>query len=121
MRARAVSRLADVKERRVVTVHDGYAYLLQELGLELAAVVEPAHGLLPSAQELAAIVALLESKRARVVFSEASFPPAMARVLEEAGATVVVVSHVATGEFSPERFEQAMQENLDAIVAGLLR
>jgi zinc transport system substrate-binding protein len=121
MRARAVAALANVKSRRVVTVHDGYSYLLQELGLEVAAVVEPTHGLLPSASELGEVVQLLQSKQATVVFSEASFPPAMAKVLEDAGARVVVVSHIATGAFTPERFEQDMQQNLDAIVRELVR
>lgn len=121
MRAKAVTRLAGVKQRRVVTVHDGYSYLLQELGLELAAVVEPSHGLLPSASELAEVVRLLKAKQARVVFSEESFPPAMAEVLKEAGAEVVVVSHIATGEFTPERFEVELQRNLDAIIEVLTR
>lgn len=121
MRARAVTALAPVKQRRVVTVHDGYSYLLQELGLELAAVVEPAHGLLPSPAELADLVQRLKAQDAKVVFSEESFPPAMAKVLEDAGARVVVVSHIATGEFTPERFEQEMQRNLDVIVQELTR
>ncbi|MBL8920169.1 MAG: zinc ABC transporter substrate-binding protein [Myxococcaceae bacterium] len=121
LRAGAVRALAPVKERRVVTVHDGYSYLLQELGLELAAVVEPAHGLLPSAGELAEVVRLLQAKQARVVFSEESFPPAMAEVLREAGAQVVVVSHIATGDFTPERFEVELQQNLDAIIGAMTR
>jgi zinc transport system substrate-binding protein len=121
MRARGVTRLAAVTQRRVITVHDGYSYLLQELGLELAAVVEPAHGLLPTAQELEAVVGLVKRNEARVVLSEESFPPAMAAVLREAGAEVVVVSHVATGEFSARRFEDEMQQSLDAIVGALAR
>jgi len=48
-RAEAIARLTAARTRRVVTVHDGYSYLLQELGLSLIDVVEPAHGLLPSA------------------------------------------------------------------------
>lgn len=121
MRASTVSALSTVKQRRVVTVHDGYAYLLQELGLEVADVVEPAHGLLPSASELAEIVQLLKTKQVTVVFSEETFPPAMAKVLEEAGARVVVVSHIATGAFTADRFEVELQRNLDAIVQVMTR
>jgi zinc transport system substrate-binding protein len=121
MRAATVSALSTVKQRRVVTVHDGYAYLLQELGLELAGVVEPAHGLLPSASELGDVVQRLKARQVRVVFSEETFPPAMAKVLEEAGARVVVVSHVATGDFTPTRFEAELQRNLDAIVQVMTR
>jgi len=121
MRASAVSRLSGAKQRRVVTVHDGYASLLQELGLEVAGVVEPAHGLLPSASELAEIVQLLKTRQVSVVFSEETFPPAMAKVLEEAGARVVVVSHISTGAFTPERFEVDMHRNLEAIVQVMTR
>ena len=52
IKARAAQQLADAKITRVVTVHDGYGYLLQEFGLEVAGVVQPAHGLTPSAAEL---------------------------------------------------------------------
>ncbi|MDP3232458.1 MAG: zinc ABC transporter substrate-binding protein [Myxococcales bacterium] len=121
MRANTVSALSGVKQRRVITVHDGYAYLLQELGLEVAGVVEPAHGLLPSASELGDVVQLLKARQVSVVFSEETFPSAMAKVLEEAGARVVVVSHIATGAFTPERFEVELQRNLDAIVQVMTR
>jgi zinc transport system substrate-binding protein len=121
MRASTVSALSGVKQRRVITVHDGYAYLLQELGLEVAGVVEPAHGLLPSASELGDVVQLLKARQVSVVFSEETFPSAMAKVLEEAGARVVVVSHIATGAFTPERFEVELQRNLDAILQVMTR
>lgn len=119
LKASATRRLEGAKETRVVTVHDGYGYLLQELGLELVGVVEPAHGLVPSAAELAEVVALLRRERVRVVLSEERFPPALGRVLEEAGATVTVVSHVATGAYSPERFEVEMARSLDALLAAV--
>ena len=51
--------LAEARITRVVTVHDGYGYLLQEFGLEVAGVVQPSHGLTPSAAELRDMVALL--------------------------------------------------------------
>jgi zinc transport system substrate-binding protein len=119
LRAEALRRLQAFKGARVVTVHDGYSYLLQELGVGLAAVVEPAHGLVPSAAELGAVVALVKRERVRVVLSEASFPAALRDVLAEAGARVVVASHIATGAHTAERFEQEMRANVDALVAGL--
>lgn len=119
LRQETLRRLRGAKERRVVTVHDGYAYLLQELGLELAGVVQPAHGLVPSAAELGQVVTLLKREQVRVVLSEEAFPPALARVLEEAGAKVVVVSHVATGAYTREKFEVDMRANLDALVVAL--
>lgn len=120
-RAGALKQLARFKGARVVTVHDGYSYLLQELGVGLAGVVEPAHGLVPSAAELGAVVDLVKKEAVTLVLSEASFPKALAEVLREAGAQVVVVSHVSTGAYTPERFEDEMRANVDALVTGLAR
>src|SRR5262245_6998223 len=44
IKAKASQQLAEAKITRVVTVHDGYGYLLQGFGLEVAGVVQPAHG-----------------------------------------------------------------------------
>ncbi|MEW5741212.1 MAG: zinc ABC transporter substrate-binding protein [Myxococcota bacterium] len=118
-RAAAVQRLKAFPGARVITVHDGYSYLLQELGVGLAAVVEPAHGLVPSAAELGQVVDLVKKEKVRLVLSEASFPRAMTEVLAQSGARVVVVSHIATGAFTAERFEVEMAANVDALVTGL--
>ncbi|MEW6430228.1 MAG: zinc ABC transporter substrate-binding protein [Myxococcota bacterium] len=119
LRAAAVKRVSAFKGARVITVHDGYSYLLQELGVGLAGVVEPAHGLVPSAAELGQVVEQVKKEGVHLVLSEERFPAAMTEVLRDAGAKVVVVSHVATGAYTPERFEVEMQANVDALVAGL--
>lgn len=117
----AAQRLAHARIDRVVTVHDGYSYLMQEFGIEIAGVVEPAHGLLPSARELGEMVALLKREKIRVVFSEASFPSDLLDVLrQEAGARVYIISHIATGPYSAEQFEQEMQKNVDSMVKALV-
>ncbi len=94
-------QLAEAKITRVVTVHDGYGYLLQEFGLEVAGVVQPAHGLTPSAAELRDMVRLLQREKIRVVFSEETFPPPLLKVLsDEAGVKVYIISHIASGPFT---------------------
>ncbi|MBM4279781.1 MAG: ABC transporter substrate-binding protein [Deltaproteobacteria bacterium] len=117
--ADAQARLKAAPVRRVIAVHDGYGYLLQELGIELVTVVEPAHGLLPSAAELGDVVALVKREGIRVVLAEEQFPAALARPLEQAGAKTFVVSHVATGAFAADRFEREMKRNLDTLVVAL--
>src|SRR5258706_8732013 len=83
IKSKAALQLAEAKITRVVTVHDGYGYLLQEFGLEVAGVVQPAHGLTPSATDLEAMVKLLKREKKRGVFSEESFPPALLRGLRD--------------------------------------
>ena len=120
IKARAASQLADAKITRVVTVHDGYGYLLQEFGLEVGGVVQPSHGLTPSAGELRDMVALLKREKITVVFSEATFPEPLLRVLrDEAGVSVFIISHIASGPFTADKFEREMQQNVDTMIRAL--
>lgn len=119
IKLRASEKLAKAELHRVVTVHDGYGYLLQELGLELVGVVEPSHGLLPSAQEFTSMIDLVKREHIRVVLSEEGLPTALAKPLEEAGARSYVISHVATGAFTDDKFEREMSRNLDTLTAAV--
>ena len=66
IKSKAAERLVDARVNRVVTVHDGYGYLMQEFGIDIAGVVEPAHGLIPSAKELGNMVDLLKRDKIQV-------------------------------------------------------
>ena len=121
LKADAASKLSAAKIHRVVTVHDGYSYLCQELGIEVAGVVQPAHGLTPSAAELGAMVDLLKREKITVILTEESFPKKMLDVLAEAGPEkVYVISHVAAGEYRASEFEDVMKKNADTLVKALV-
>jgi zinc transport system substrate-binding protein len=120
IKASAVGRIGDPRRKRVVTVHDGYGYLMQEFGIGIAGVVEPAHGLVPSAKELGDMVDLLNREHIRVVFSEESFPEPLLKVLREEGhAKVYIISHVASGQYTADKFEIEMQRNADSLVEAM--
>ena len=122
IKAKAASQLANATITRVVTVHDGYGYLLQEFGLEVGGVVQPSHGLTPSAGELRDMVALLRRERITVVFSEAAFPEPLLKVLrDEGGVNVYIISHIASGPFTADKFEREMQENADTMIRALVK
>jgi len=121
IKARAAAQLADAKVNRVVTVHDGYGYLLQEFGIDIAGVVEPSHGLIPSAAELGSMVDLLKRDQLHVVFSEASFPEPLLKVLRDEGAAkVYLITHIASGRYTADKFEKEMQKNVDSMVKALV-
>ena len=121
IKSRAATRLADAKITRVVTVHDAYGYLLQEFGLEVAAVVQPAHGLTPSALELREMVKLLHGEKIGVVLSEETFPAPLLKVLQdEAGVNVYVITHIASGPYTADKFEREMQTNVDTLIRALV-
>ncbi|WP_438877889.1 metal ABC transporter solute-binding protein, Zn/Mn family, partial [Bacillus cereus group sp. Bce038] len=54
MKQAAMQQLIDanVQALKVATTHNAYNYLLQEFGIEVSAVIEPAHGVEPSASQL---------------------------------------------------------------------
>ena len=121
VKSKASQQLAEAKITRVVTVHDGYGYLLQEFGLEVAGVVQPAHGLTPSAGELRDMVKLLQREKIRVVFSEDTFPAAMLKVLrDEAGVKAYVITHIASGAYTADKFEREMQRNVETMIRALV-
>ena len=121
IKADASQKLANAKIKRVVTVHDGYGYLMQEFGLEIAGVVQPAHGLTPSAAELRDMVKLLQREKIRVVFTEETFPPPLLKVLQdEAGVKVYVITHIASGAYTADKFEREMQRNVNTMVRALV-
>ena len=121
IKSKAALQLAEAKITRVVTVHDGYGYLLQEFGLEVAGVVQPAHGLTPSAAELRDMVKLLQREKIRVVFSEETFPAQMLKVLkDEGGVKVYIITHIASGAYTADKFEKEMQRNVDTMIRALV-
>jgi zinc transport system substrate-binding protein len=121
IKSNAAQKLANAKVNRVVTVHDGYGYLLQEFGLEVAGVVQPAHGLTPSAAELRDMVKLLQREKIHVVFSEETFPAPLLKVLQdEAGVKVYVITHIASGQYTADKFEREMRRNVDTMVRALV-
>ncbi|MSR47188.1 MAG: ABC transporter substrate-binding protein [Planctomycetes bacterium] len=124
IKAEAAAKLAaafvDNEQPRVAMVHDGYAYLLQEFGFEAAVVVEPAHGLVPSAVELAAAIVTIKAEKITAIFSEESFPASLVEVVRrDTGAAVFVLSHVATGDYTDDKFEREMAENTATLVRAL--
>jgi len=121
IKAKAATALADAAIHKVVTVHDGYGYLMQEFGIDIVAVVEPAHGLVPSGAELKETVDILQKEKVSVVFSEESFPKPLLDVVREQGhARVYLISHIASGEYTADKFETEMQKNVDAMVQALV-
>jgi len=121
IKSKAAQQLAEAKITRVVTVHDGYGYLLQEFGLEVAGVVQPAHGLTPSAAELRDMVKLLQRDKIRIVFSEETFPEPMLKVLrDEAGVKVYTITHIASGAYTADKFEREMQRNVETMIRALM-
>ena len=72
-------------------------------------------------RSLGQIVDLLKRERLHVVFSEESFPEPLLKVLKDEGhAKVYLITHIASGEYTADKFEKEMQRNVDSMVRALV-
>lgn len=123
LRADALGRLASAGDTRlrVATIHGAYDYLLREFGLEVSAVVEPAHGIEPSPAQLAETIATMRRLDVQVIFSELNFPSAYVETIRrETGIRLYSFSHISHGDYAADRFEREMTRNMDTLVQAML-
>ncbi len=105
---------------RIATVHDGYSYLFQELGLEVSAVVQPRHGVKPSARQLQDTIKRIKRAKVNVLFGELDYEKKYVDIIyQETGCRLYALSHISNGAYTAEHFEQTIQKNLDIIVQAL--
>ncbi|MGA1858875.1 zinc ABC transporter substrate-binding protein [Azospirillum sp. 11R-A] len=123
LRADALGKLASAGDTRlrVATIHGAYDYLLREFGLEVSAVVEPAHGIEPSPAQLAETIATMRRLDVQVIFSELNFPSAYVETIRrETGIRLYSFSHISHGDYTADRFEREMTRNMDTLVQAML-
>ena len=124
MLRKALQELKQYKAENIsiATVHDGYAYLFQELGIRTDAVIQPRHGIEPSARQLADTIKRIKRAKANVLFSEVDYKKKYVdTIYQETGCRVYSLSHISNGPYTAEKFVQDMQANLDTIVRALTR
>lgn len=122
LRATALSQLsaASGNELRVATIHGAYDYLLREFGLEVTAVVEPAHGIEPSPSQLKKTIDQLKELDVQVIFSEMDFPSSYVDTIQrESGVKLYALTHISYGDYSPQKYEEEMRHNLDTVVRAI--
>ncbi|NPA95436.1 MAG: zinc ABC transporter solute-binding protein [Thermodesulfobacteria bacterium] len=122
MLANALQQLEDIDTTnlRIATVHDGYAYLFQELGIEVAAVVQPRHGIEPTARQLQDTIRRIKRARVNILFTELDYKKKYVDIIyKETGCRIYSLSHISHGKYTADFFEKSMQKNLDTIVKAL--
>ena len=122
MLSRALQQLENVDTTglRIATVHDGYAYLFQELGVEVAAVVQPRHGIEPTPRQLEDTIRRIKRAGVNILFAELDYRKKYVDIIyKETGCRIFSLSHISNGPYSADFFERCMKKNLDTIVEAL--
>lgn len=122
LRAAALAKLSEAKtaDFRVATIHGAYDYLLREFGLEVTAVVEPAHGIEPSPAQLKTTIDQMRNLDVKVIFSEMDFPSTYVDTIQrETGVKLYALTHISYGDYSAGKFETETARNLDTVVRAI--
>jgi zinc transport system substrate-binding protein len=123
LKAKYMQRIADLPdvEFRCATIHGGYDYLLQDFGLQVTAVIEPNHGLKPTANQLAKTIKKIKDLSVDVVFTEMNFPDKYVDTIhEETGIRIRHLSHLTGGSYTPNDFERGIEANMKALTDALI-
>jgi zinc transport system substrate-binding protein len=111
---------ADLSKFRCATMHSGYDYILQELGLQVTAVIEPRHGVEPTARQLADTIDRINSADVNVLFAEKYFASKLSDTIRDAtGVKMYSISHISSGDYTPGRFIEEMRENLATLAQAI--
>ncbi|MGM0461799.1 MAG: metal ABC transporter substrate-binding protein [Fibrobacterota bacterium] len=117
-----LSEFSEIGEQdlRCATTHGGYSYLLQEFGITVNAVLEPSHGVNPTASQMQGVIETIQEKDIRILFSENDYNDPFVDVLkEETGIEAIPLSHLSSGEFSSDHFEKWMEFNIKNILKAV--
>jgi zinc transport system substrate-binding protein len=111
---------ADLSKFRCATMHSGYDYILQELGLQVTAVIEPRHGVEPTARQLAETIDRIKAAKVNVLFAEKYFASKLSDTIRQAtGVRMYSISHISSGKYTPEKFVDEMRENLNTFAQAI--
>ena len=123
LKAQYMQKISDVQisNFRCATIHGAYGYFLHEFGIKISAVIEPRHGVEPSAAQLMSTIDKIKEVDVDVIFSEMKFSNKYVDTIRrETGVSVYSFSHISGGPYEPHSFEREMQKNMEALTQALL-
>lgn len=105
---------------RIASTHNAYGYLLQEFGIGLDTVIEPAHGVEPSASQLQGTIKRIRDANIQVLFTELDMDNRYVDVIEKAtGIKIYHFSHMTHGDYDADQVFREMKHNLATLVKAL--
>ncbi len=110
----------DLDGIRIASTHNAYGYFLQEFGIGIDTVIEPAHGVEPSASQLQKTIDRIKAANIQLLFTELDMDNQYVTTIEKAtGIKIYHFSHMTYGDYSVEQFEKEMEQNLKTLVLAL--
>lgn len=110
----------DLSKVKIASTHNAYGYFLQEFGLTVAAVVEPAHGISPTASQLQSTIDEIRALNIDILFTELNMKNNAVQTIErETGVKLFHFSHMTHGEYTKDLVLTEMTYNLDMLAQAI--
>lgn len=113
--------LSDTNEKKVVIFHDSFAYLAQELGLEVIHTVNLDGETALSAGDISEVIDEVKEKQVKVLFTEEQYSTSIAdNIASETDAKVYIIDSLVTGDMDKDSYINGMKQNLEVLKQALL-
>lgn len=113
--------LAGAGETKIIIFHDSFAYLAQELGLQVVHAVDMDSESSLNAGEIAEVVDEVKEEQVGILYTEEQFSTKIAdSVSKETGAKVYILDSIVNGAMSGDAYLNAMKENLKVLQESLI-
>lgn len=112
--------LAETQNTKIVIFHDSFAYLAQELGLDVVHTVNMDSESSLSAGEIAEVVDEVNKEQIKILFTEEQYSTSIAdNIAKETEASVYVIDSIVSGDMSKDGYISAMKKNLEVLKKAL--
>ena len=110
----------DLSRIRIASTHNAYGYFLQEFGISIDTVIEPAHGVEPSATQLKKTIERIREANVNLLFTELDMDNRYVKTIEAAtGVRLYHFSHMTFGPFEKDKVYREMEQNLMTLTQAL--
>lgn len=110
----------DLSNVRIASTHNAYGYILQEFGMTVSAVIEPAHGVSPNASQLQTTINKIRDANVQILFTELNMANQYVDVIErETDTELFHFSHMTYGDYRSELVIEDMAHNLNTLIKAI--
>lgn len=113
------SAFSSAEQKKVISFHEGFAYLFEETGIEAILTLETDHGTELSAKELSEAALTAKENKGCPLLTDTVTNNAAATVARETGLTPYILDPFTSGEETPTAYLDAMRENLTTLKGAL--
>ena len=120
MQSEMAAASVNIKGTRVITFHNAYEYMAQDMGFEIVSTIESDHGGEPSAKKLAALSSEISEHSVKAMFIEPNYEGSAASILSaETGVDVYTINPVLSGSDVKTAYEDIMRQNIKIILKAV--